>query len=58
MLPVRISSGPQAELVATPESTNTSGDFAGLVGTDGFLELPADQTEFPAGFVAPFRPWV
>jgi hypothetical protein len=28
------------------------------VGTDGFVELPADQAEFPAGFVAAYRPWV
>jgi molybdopterin molybdotransferase len=57
LLPVKLSSGPRAELLATPDPSNTSGDFAGLVGTDGFVELPADQTEFPAGTVAPFYPW-
>jgi molybdopterin molybdotransferase len=57
-LPVRLSSGPCAELRATPDESNTSGDFAGLVGTDGFVELPAGQSAFPAGFVAAFRPWV
>ena len=35
-----------------------SGDFSGLVGTDGFVDLPAGQTVFPAGFVAPFWAWV
>ncbi len=56
-LPVRLSSGPRAELLATPEPMNTSGDFAGLVGTDGFVELPAEQTEFPAGTVARYWAW-
>ena len=57
-LPVRISSGARAELLATPDPFNTSGDFAGLVGTDGFIELPPGPAEYPAGFVAPFYPWV
>ena len=58
LLPVRLSSGPHAELVAEPCATNSSGDFAGLVGTDGFVELPAGQDVFPAGYVAAYRPWV
>jgi molybdopterin molybdotransferase len=57
MLPVRLESGPRAELLASPAPGNTSGDFAGLVGTDGFVELPAGRGEFPAGFIATFRPW-
>jgi molybdopterin molybdotransferase len=58
LLPVKLSSGSRAELLATPEAANTSGDFAGLIGTDGFIELPAEQSEFPAGTLAPFRAWV
>jgi molybdopterin molybdotransferase len=57
-LPVKLASGPRAELLAKPDPSNTSGDFAGLVDTDGFVELPAEQTEFPAGTLAPFWPWV
>jgi molybdopterin molybdotransferase len=57
LLPVRIASGDQGELQATPDPSNTSGDFGGLVDTDGFVELPADVTEFPVGTVAPFYPW-
>lgn len=57
-LPVRLASGEHGELLATPEPGNTSGDFAGLVGTDGFVELPPGPAEFSAGFVAPYRPWV
>jgi molybdopterin molybdotransferase len=57
-LPVKLSSGPHAETLATPDPSNTSGDFAGLVGTDGFVELPAGPAEFPTGTLAPFFPWV
>ena len=57
-LPVKLESGPHAELCAKPDASNTSGDFAGLLATDGFLELPAGLAEFPAGTLAPFRPWV
>ena len=57
-LPVKIASGSAAQLVATPVPGNTSGDFGGLVGTDGFVELPPEPTTFPAGTVATFWPWV
>jgi molybdopterin molybdotransferase len=55
---VRISSGDRGELLATPDPSNTSGDFSGLVGTDGFVELSAEPAEFPAGTIASFWPWV
>jgi molybdopterin molybdotransferase len=57
-LPVKLSSGPQAEQLARPAPVNTSGDLAGLIDTDGFIELPANQDEFPAGTVARFWAWV
>jgi molybdopterin molybdotransferase len=57
-LPVRVSSGPRAELLASAGETNSSGDFSGLVETDGFVELPAGPGEFPAGTVLPFWPWL
>jgi molybdopterin molybdotransferase len=57
LLPVRIATGARAETEAIPAPSNTSGDFAGLVQTDGFVELPAEEDEFPIGFVAPFYPW-
>jgi molybdopterin molybdotransferase len=56
-LPVKLSSSPAAALLATPAPVNTSGDFAGLVDTDGFVELPAGQDGFPAGTVARFWAW-
>lgn len=55
-LPVRLVNsrcGPEA----SPVYTNTSGDFAALAGTDGFVELPSDQRQFPAGFSAPLYRW-
>ena len=58
LLPVKLQSGPRAEALALPDPSNTSGDFAGLVETDGFVELPGEQTDFPAGTVAPFWAWV
>jgi molybdopterin molybdotransferase len=57
LMPVRISSGPRAELLATPGTVGTSGDFSGLVDTDGFIELPAETEDFPAGYVAPYWSW-
>jgi molybdopterin molybdotransferase len=58
LLPVKLSSGPGAELRGTPEPGNTSGDFAGLLRTDGFVELPAEPAEFAYGTLAPFWEWV
>jgi molybdopterin molybdotransferase len=58
LLPVRLQDTDEGEQLAVPEPTNSSGDFAGLVGTDGFVELPAAETEFLTGYVAPYWPWV
>jgi molybdopterin molybdotransferase len=57
LLPVRIESTPDGRRLAHPDPTNTSGDFGGLVGTSGFLELPGGPAEFPAGLTARFWPW-
>jgi molybdopterin molybdotransferase len=56
-LPVKITPGPRGEQLAAPAPLNTSGDFAGLTGTDGFVELPAQQEEFGPGTVVWFWPW-
>jgi len=40
-----------------PMAHHGSGDYASLQGTDGFIELPADRSHFPAGYVTTFRPW-
>jgi len=56
-LPVRVTSDATGRLVATPVATNTSGDFAALGGTDGYVELPKDQSEFAAGSAWPLHRW-
>jgi molybdopterin molybdotransferase len=56
-LPVKRSNGPRAEALIAPVPTHTSGDFSSLVGTDGFVELPAGATAFPAGYVARYFSW-
>lgn len=57
LMPVKLRADAAGGQVAVPAPTNTSGDFASLVGTDGFVELPAAQDDFPAGYVAPYRAW-
>ena len=57
-LPVRILSNVGGGLLALPVHTNTSGDFASLSGTDGYIELPLEESRFPAGTAARLRRWV
>jgi molybdopterin molybdotransferase len=42
------------KLMAYPDAGGGSGDFANLKKVDGFLELPAEKSEFKAGDVFPF----
>jgi molybdopterin molybdotransferase len=56
-LPVRVSTDETGRLLAEPRPTNSSGDFASLVGTNGFVELEAGRREFPAGYAAPLIRW-
>jgi len=56
-LPVKIESREDGRLLATPVIPNSSGDFASLVQSDGFLELPPDNPLFPKGAVARFYRW-
>lgn len=56
LLPVRLQSGPDG-ILAVPCPTNTSGDFVGLRGTDGFVELPRGREQYPAGYEAVFFEW-
>jgi molybdopterin molybdotransferase len=55
--PARIESLPDGRRVAHAQPTNTSGDFAGLLGTDGFLEFPAGPVSLAAGYVTRFWRW-
>jgi len=56
-LPVRVSSDANGITSATPVPTNTSGDFAALSGTDGYVELTSEQNEFAAGSSVPLHRW-
>ena len=56
LLPVRLRRGPDGD-VAVPCPTNTSGDFVGLRGTAGFVELPRGRDRFPAGYETVFYRW-
>ena len=56
-LPVQAIHSDSGVLEVQPLPTQNSGDLAGLALSDGFIELPGDQNEFPVGFSAPFYPW-
>jgi len=56
-LPVRVAQDESGVAWATPRPTNTSGDFAALAGTDGFVELPAEPKRFERGYLAPLFRW-
>jgi molybdopterin molybdotransferase len=45
------------KLQAYPQAGGGSGDFVNLKNVTGFLELPAEQTQFKAGEVFPYFPF-
>ncbi len=47
--PVRLIFNAAGQALAMPVRTNTSGDFTALSGTDGYVELAAEQSNFPTG---------
>ena len=56
-LPVRLISNTGGQVLAMPVQTNTSGDFASLSGTDGYVELPISESRFPAGTPVQLHRW-
>jgi len=56
-LPVRLLSNTGGQVLAIPVHTNTSGDFASLSATDGYVELALGETSFPAGTAARLHRW-
>ncbi|WP_338875876.1 molybdopterin molybdotransferase MoeA [Spirosoma sp. SC4-14] len=48
-LPVRLVSSADGQMQAQPLPGSGSADFANLLNADGFMELPADRSEFSAG---------
>jgi molybdopterin molybdotransferase len=56
-LPAKLLSNTGGQVLAMPVHTNTSGDFASLSATDGYVELALEETEFPAGTAARLHRW-
>jgi molybdopterin molybdotransferase len=56
-LPVVLDWETDGRALAEPRPTNTSGDFASLAGTDGFVELAASATPYRAGTAARLFRW-
>jgi molybdopterin molybdotransferase len=56
-LPVRIVTSAAGQSLALPVQTNTSGDFAALAGTDGYVELAMSRKLFPAGTTVALTLW-
>lgn len=56
-LPVRVDHETDGRTIAIPVATNTSGDFSALGATDGYVELPLEQSIFRAGEVVPLHLW-
>lgn len=56
-LPVRIVTSAAGQSLAMPVPTNTSGDFAALGRTDGYVELALERTLFSSGTTVPFTRW-
>jgi molybdopterin molybdotransferase len=56
-LPIKLKASSNGNLLAEPNPSNTSGDLTSLAGTDGFVELAAEQSQFPAGYLAPLFRW-
>lgn len=56
-LPVRLLSNAAGQVLAMPVHTNTSGDFAALHGTDGYVELALEKSLFRSGTTVPLHRW-
>lgn len=56
-LPVKLISNAAGNVLAMPVHTNTSGDFASLSGTDGYVELALEQSDFKTGTTVPLHRW-
>lgn len=55
--PVRLHDSGSGKVIATPVPTNTSGDFAALSGTHGYVELDRETSLFPAGTAVRLHRW-
>ena len=56
-MPVTFDHSAAGASLARARPPHGSGDFLALAGTDGFIELPPQPADYPAGFVADFYRW-
>lgn len=56
-VPVSLEFAPDGSVLATPKDIKNSGEFTALAGSDGFIELPKDQSVFKVGDVFSYYPW-
>lgn len=56
-LPVKLSFGKDGVLSAAPLKIKNSGEFTALAGSDGFIELPQEQSIFKAGETFRYFSW-
>ena len=56
-IPVRLEQDDWGRDWAVPAPTNGSGDFTGLAGTEGFVELPPGPNTYAKGFVTRLYRW-
>jgi molybdopterin molybdotransferase len=56
-LQVKLHINEKGELLADPVAGNGSGDFANLLQTDAFMELPVEEFDFRKGEVFPIWPF-
>ena len=56
--PVRLVSNAAGTVLAMPVKTNTSGDFAALSATDGYVELPLEKDRFETGTPVRLYRWI
>ncbi len=56
-LPVKLLSNAAGQVLAMPVHTNTSGDFASLSGTGGYVELALEESNFKSGSTVQLHRW-
>jgi molybdopterin molybdotransferase len=56
-IPVKINFTKEGVMTATPLKIKNSGEFTALAGSDGFIELPKDQSVFKSGESFSFYSW-
>jgi molybdopterin molybdotransferase len=56
-VPAKLESSSDGRLLAHPMPIQNSGEFTGLAGSDGFIELARDKAVFSKGEVCLFHPW-